>query len=195
MISLTPQLMLHAYASGMFPMAECAEDTELHWFSPDPRTILPLDTFHCPKSLAKVVARGDFEIRYDSDFAGTISGCATAREETWINSTIRDVFCALHRMGHAHSVEAWQDGQLVGGLYGAAIGAAFFGESMFSLVSNASRVCLVHLVNKLRQDGYDLLDVQYRNDHLSQFGIVEIPRADYLAKLAQAIQKPECWKS
>ncbi len=196
MTTLTPALMLNAYASGIFPMAETAESEELHWFSPPLRAILPLETFHCPQSLAKTVRQKKFEIRFDSDFAGTIDGCATTRPETWINATIRDVFCQLHRMGNAHSVEAWQDGKLVGGLYGASLGAAFFGESMFSLVSNASRVCLVHLVEKLKQDGFELLDVQYRNAHLSQFGIIEIPRAAYEERLARALQRqPNRWSA
>lgn len=195
MTTLTPTLMLNAYASGVFPMAETAESEELHWFSPPLRAILPLETFHCPQSLAKIVRQKKFDIRFDSDFAATITGCATARDSTWINTTIREVFCELHRMGNAHSVEAWQDGKLVGGLYGASLGAAFFGESMFSLVSNASRVCLVHLVEKLKQDGFELLDVQYRNDHLSQFGIIEISRVEYEERLAKAVRGRTMWRS
>lgn len=194
MPDLTPEMMLHAYASGIFPMAETADSDELHWFSPPVRAILPLDGFHCPRSLAKVVKRNSFDVRFDTDFVGTITGCATARPETWINHTIIDTFTALHRTGNAHSVEAWQDEKLVGGLYGAAIGGAFFGESMFSSVSNASRVCLVHLVDKLNRDGFSLLDVQFRNDHLTQFGIIEIRRQAYLAKLAAAIRSSARWR-
>jgi len=190
MTTLTPDLMLRAYASGIFPMAETGQSEELYWFDPHVRAILPLEAFHFSRKLKQTVARGEFEVRIDTDFAGVISGCATTRDNTWINAQIRDTFIKIHEMGHAHSVEAWQNGKLVGGLYGAALGGVFFGESMFSHVSNASKVCLVHLVARLRANGFTLLDVQYHNDHLAQFGITEIPRQDYRQRLAGALAIP-----
>lgn len=195
MTTLTPDMMLHAYASGVFPMAETAESEDLYWFEPHKRAVLPLETFHFSRKLRQLVARGVFEVRIDTAFEAVIDGCATTRDNTWINATIREIFCELHRQGHAHSVEAWQDGKLVGGLYGAALGAAFFGESMFSRESNASKVCLVHLVARLRANGFALLDVQYHNDHLAQFGIEEIPRDDYRQRLGAALLTPAHWQT
>ncbi len=188
---LTPEFMLKAYASGIFPMAESADSPEIHWYDPPVRGVLPLDDgFHIPRSLAKFIRHSPFTIKVDSDFAGTLRGCAEARPDTWINPLIAGLFEMLHQRGHAHSVEAWQDGKLVGGLYGAKIGSVFFGESMFSLAPNASKVCLVELVNRLRKGGFKLCDVQYQNDHLKQFGVIEIPRRAYLQQLTLAIHQP-----
>ena len=187
MTKLTPELMLHAYAGGIFPMAETPDSEELYWFDPHKRAVLSLDGFHVSRSLRKIVRQQVFDVRINSAFDDVIRGCATTRENTWINGQITDIFTQLHRQGFAHSVEAWQDGKLVGGLYGAAIGGAFFGESMFSLVSNASKCCLVHLVARLRANGFTLLDVQYRNDHLTQFGLVELTRERYRRKLENAL--------
>jgi len=180
-------LLLGAYATGWFPMA--VAPGEIRWYSPDPRGVIPLDTFHVPKRLARIARAGRFEIRIDSDFPAVIRACAEGRapEGTWIDGEILDSYCALHRAGYAHSVEAWQNGALAGGLYGVALGGAFFGESMFHRVADASKVALVALVERLRQRGFVLLDTQWVTDHLSQFGAAEIPRRRYLRLLNQAI--------
>ena len=194
MLTLTPDLMLRAYANGIFPMAEDADDDELFWLDPPERAILPLDTqFHVPRSLAKFMRRMPFTITTNQAFAQVIHGCAEKRPErpeTWINRTIIDTFTSLHQRGHAHSVEAWHDGHLVGGLYGVSIGSAFFAESMFSRVSNASRVCVVKLVEHLRDRDFQLCDVQFTNDHILQFGVYEISRAEYHTRLQQACAIP-----
>jgi len=187
---LTPELLIRAYSVGLFPMAESHDDPTLYWIDPEWRGVIPLDGFHVPRSLRKVVRRGDFTIRVDANFSGTIAACAATtdtREETWINASIREAYCHLHEMGCAHSIEAWKDGELVGGLYGVSLGQAFFGESMFSRATNASKVALVHLVALMRQGGYQLLDTQFVNDHLKQFGVVEISREKYRTKLANAL--------
>ncbi len=189
-LALTPELIIRAYCQGLFPMADSAEATEFHWVDPRRRGIIPLDGFHVPRSLKKTVKRGVFVIRRDTAFAAVIDGCAQAnpgRDGTWINRAIRDVFVQLHGFGLAHSVECWRDGVLAGGLYGLALGGAFFGESMFSRATDASKVALVHLVARLKAGGFRLLDTQFVNDHLVQFGVVEIPRADYHARLAAAL--------
>jgi len=185
-------LLVSAYASGWFPMA--VGDGSIRWFSPDPRGIIPLDTFHVPKRLARVVRSGAFQIEINRDFDAVIRGCADAPRDaedpgTWIDHEIYDSYCALHRAGIAHSVEAWQDGRLAGGLYGVAIGGAFFGESMFHQVSDASKVALVALVDRLRERGFSLLDTQWTTEHLEQFGAIEIPRRRYLALLAAAMSR------
>jgi leucyl/phenylalanyl-tRNA--protein transferase len=182
------EILLSAYASGWFPMA--VAPGEIRWYSPDPRGIIPLDTFHVPSRLARVVASGRFEIRIDADFAGVMRSCAEGRgpEGTWIDDEIVESYAALHHAGLAHSVEAWQQGHLVGGLYGVALGGAFFGESMFHRVADASKVTLVALVERLRANGFLLLDTQWVTEHLQQFGAVEIPRRRYLKLLAQAIE-------
>jgi leucyl/phenylalanyl-tRNA--protein transferase len=182
------EILLSAYASGWFPMA--VAPGEIRWYSPDPRGIIPLDTFHVPSRLARVVASGRFEIRIDADFAGVMRSCAEGRgpEGTWIDDEIVESYAALHHAGLAHSVEAWQQGHLVGGLYGVALGGAFFGESMFHRVAGASKVTLVALVERLRANGFLLLDTQWVTEHLQQFGAVEIPRRRYLKLLAQAIE-------
>ena len=196
---LTPEMLLQGYCMGIFPMAESRDDTELHWIDPKRRGILPLDQFHIPRSLKKALRRRDFTIRIDSDFAQVIALCAAAgqgREDTWINDTIKDLFLDLHRRGLAHSVESWdQDGNLVGGLYGLALGQAFFGESMFSRATNASKIALVHLVAALKQSGFTLLDTQFVTEHLSQFGTTEIPRRAYLDRLHLAISQPASFPS
>lgn len=197
----TPELILMAYAQGIFPMGDAFKD-EIHWFSPDPRGVLPLDTFHVPRSLARVVRSGRFEIRVNTAFETVIAQCAPGRSfmnGQWITPRLRVVYEELARRGIAHSVEAWRDDELMGGLYGLHIGAAFFGESMFTAddprARDASKVCLVHLVERLRAGGFDLLDVQFVNDHLAQFGAVGIPRDDYLARLARAVQREAEWES
>lgn len=183
-------LLLRAYASGVFPMAESADDPEIFWVRPELRGIIPLDRFHVPKSLSKAVRQGRFEIRFDSDFDGVIEGCAEAkesRESTWINEPIREAYGELFDMGHCHTVEAWRDGRLVGGLYGVTLHRAFFGESMFSRETDASKVCLVHLIERLRERGFVLLDTQFTTDHLKRFGAIDVPRAKYEQMLEQAL--------
>lgn len=187
-------LLLKAYASGVFPMAESAADPEVFWVRPETRGIIPLDTFHVPRSLRKTIRRGLFEIRFDSDFEATIEACAESREErrsTWINGPIREAYVQLHRMGHCHSVEAWRDGRLVGGLYGVSLGRVFFGESMFSRETDTSKVCLVGLVERLKARGFMLLDTQFTTEHLKRFGAVDVPRARYERMLAEALAGEE----
>ncbi|MBL8581888.1 MAG: leucyl/phenylalanyl-tRNA--protein transferase [Rhizobiaceae bacterium] len=188
---IPPELLLKAYASGVFPMAESAADPEVFWVRPEVRGIIPLDAFHVPKSLQKAVRSGRFAIRVDSDFAAVIAGCAEhreGRETTWINRPIREAYFDLFRLGHAHSVEAWHEGELAGGLYGVRLGRAFFGESMFSRQTDASKVCLVHLVERLRRRGFVLLDTQFTTDHLKRFGAVDVPRARYEKLLQEALR-------
>lgn len=196
--ALTPELILGAYAAGIFPMAADAEDDELQWYDPDPRGILPLRGFHLARRLARTVLSGRFEVSVDQDFPGVMKACAApapGREETWINSEILRLFCALHDMGYAHSVECRQEGKLVGGLYGVALGGAFFGESMFSRLTDASKVALVHLVARLRLGGFIVLDTQFGTDHLARFGGQDIPAERYKATLEQAVQMMTCWRS
>jgi leucyl/phenylalanyl-tRNA--protein transferase len=195
---VTPELMLRAYRSGLFPMAETRRGDRLYWLDPEQRGILPLEKFHLPRRLLRTALSGGFEIAADRDFAAVIAACATpaeGREDTWINRDIERLFTALHAQGHAHSVEAWQDGVLVGGLYGVVLGGAFFGESMFSLARDASKVALVHLVARLRLGGFLLLDTQFVTAHLTQFGAYEIPRAAYKAALDRAAAAPARWFS
>jgi leucyl/phenylalanyl-tRNA---protein transferase len=188
---LTPDLLLRAYRLGLFPMAESRGAKTLHWLDPEARGVLPLHGFHIPRSLLKLLRAGRFTVTANEDFAGTIAACAAAREvrpETWINPEIERLFVELHRLGFAHSVETWQNGTLVGGLYGAALGGAFFGESMFSTATDASKVALVHLVARLRLSGFTLLDTQFITTHLTRFGAVEMPRNAYHEKLAEAVE-------
>ena len=188
--ALDPELLLRAYASGVFPMAESAEDPEIFWVQPDVRGIIPLDTFHVPASLAKTIRKQVFDIRFDTAFADVMKGCAEAnplRPSTWINDTILTAYTALHAQGHCHSVEAWYHGKLAGGLYGVSLGAAFFGESMFSRMTDASKVCLVHLVARLKAKGFTLLDTQFTTDHLKRFGAVDVPRKKYEKMLKAAV--------
>jgi leucyl/phenylalanyl-tRNA--protein transferase len=187
---LTPQVLLHAYASGLFPMAESRDDSTLYWVDPDKRGIIPLDEFHIPRRLARTVRQDRFEVTVDLSFEEVIRSCAEpqpGRESTWINDEIIALYCALNRMGRAHSVECRQDGELVGGLYGVSLGAAFFGESMFSRVTDSSKVALVHLVARLKAGGYRLLDAQFLTEHLERFGAREVSRAEYRRKLAFAL--------
>ncbi|WP_425418610.1 leucyl/phenylalanyl-tRNA--protein transferase [Oricola indica] len=187
---LTPQILLRAYAAGIFPMADDADDPEIFWVQPEMRGVLPLDAFHIPKSLAKKVRQAPFDIRINTAFRQVIGACAettTDRERTWINRTIRDLYCQLNGMGHAHSVEAWDDDQLVGGLYGVTLGRAFFGESMFSRKTDASKICLVHLVERLRERGFVLLDTQFTTEHLKRFGAIDVPHDEYEDMLADAL--------
>jgi leucyl/phenylalanyl-tRNA--protein transferase len=186
---ITPALLLQAYASGVFPMAEAAGSDELFWVDPQRRGILPLDGLHVSRRLARSFLAGGFEIRIDSDFAGVLAGCAE-RPETWINDRIRRLYSELHRMGYAHTVEIWQDGMLAGGLYGVALGAAFFGESMFSRRRDTSKFALIALVARLRAGGFRLLDTQFVTDHLARLGAVEISRAAYHRQLNAAIGRP-----
>jgi len=185
------ELLLKAYATGVFPMAESASDPEVFWVRPESRGIIPLDGFHVPKSLAKIIRQQRFEIRCNFDFPGVIDACAESREErksTWINAPIREAYIELHQRGNCHSVEAWRDGKLVGGLYGVSLGRVFFGESMFSRERDASKVCLAHLVDHLNARGFVLLDTQFTTEHLKRFGAVDVPRRKYERMLADAIQ-------
>ena len=193
---VSPELMLRAYRAGLFPMAETRRGERLYWLDPEQRGVLPFETFHVPRRLLRTTRSGGFQISADTDFRGVIGGCAAAapgREDTWINADIERLFVQLHGMGHAHSVETRRDGELVGGLYGVALGGVFFGESMFSLVRDASKVALVHLVARLRLGGFTLLDTQFVTTHLAQFGAVEIPRAEYKVQLARAVQARARW--
>ncbi len=187
---LTPDVLLRAYAIGIFPMAEGRAHADLHWIDPELRGILPLDAFHVPRKLRRKVRRDEFEIRCDSAFDRVIRACAEPcenRRDTWINPTIEALYIDLFKAGFAHSVECWRDGGLVGGLYGVSLGGAFFGESMFSRATDASKVALVHLALRLRLGGYLLLDTQFVTEHLSRFGAIEIPREQYRSHLAKAI--------
>ncbi len=170
--TLTPQLLLRAYASGLFPMAESAEDKRLFWVDPKERGVFPLDRLHISRSLAKVIKSDKFTISADRDFDGVLDGCANApgRQKTWINAEIRRLYGELFALGHVHSIEAYADGDLVGGLYGVSLKAAFFGESMFSLAADASKVALAHLVARLRFGGFTLLDAQFLTPHLESSG-------------------------
>jgi leucyl/phenylalanyl-tRNA--protein transferase len=190
-IRLTPDILLKAYATGIFPMAETADDPELFWVDPRWRGILPLDGFHVPRRLRRMVRQGHFTVRCDTAFEAVMCGCAEAsdkRPNTWINDEILRLYGGLFARGTAHSVECWHEGELAGGLYGVSLGAAFFGESMFSRVTDASKVALVHLVARLRQGGYRLLDTQFLTPHLAQFGGIEISRARYRRLLAEALR-------
>ena len=185
---LSPELLVRAYCAGVFPMAQ-RRHGPIGWYAPDPRGIIPLDAFHVPRSLRQTVARGVFEVRVNDDFPAVIRACAE-RDETWISPEIERTYTDLHRLGIAHSVEAWQDGRLAGGLYGVALGGAFFGESMFSRITDASKVALVALVERLRERGFALLDVQWVTPHLARFGAIEIPRREYERQLAAALRLP-----
>lgn len=187
------ELLLMAYRSGIFPMADSRDDDDIYWVEPRERAVIPLETFHVSRSLAKAIRRRPFDIRFDTAFAEVMEGCAQPardRPTTWINDTIRSLYAALHQMGHAHSVEAWEGDVLVGGLYGVSLGAAFFGESMFSRRTDASKICLVHLVERLRSKGFRLLDTQFTTEHLKSFGAVDVPKAQYEVLLAKAIASP-----
>lgn len=186
---LTPDLLLQAYRVGVFPMSEGRNDPEVFWVDPRMRGVFPLESFRISRSLARTIRRCHFTVTIDTAFDDVVRGCAD-REETWINDTIFDLYRALFRRGDAHSVEVWQDGALVGGVYGVVIGAAFFGESMFSRATNASKVALAYLVDILRTGGFTLFDTQFITPHLASLGALEIPRADYRKQLALATAAP-----
>lgn len=185
--AVTPQLLLRAYAQGVFPMAESRDDPALFWVDPSDRGILPLDEFHISRSLARRMRRGGYTVSLNRCFNEVVEACA-AREETWINAQIFDLYGELHALGHAHSLEVWQVGSLVGGVYGVSLGAAFFGESMFSRATDGSKLALVHLVDHLRRCGFKLFDTQFITGHLASLGAVEIPRRAYQALLQPALQ-------
>ncbi len=191
---ITVDILLRAYSIGLFPMADAADDPELFWVEPEVRGIIPLDNFHVSKSLAKVIRKKPFDIRFNTDFEGVMAGCAAEvdnRPSTWINETIRRLYTELHEIGHAHSVEAWEGEELVGGLYGVSLGSAFFGESMFSRRTNASKICLVYLVERLREKGFTLLDTQFTTEHLKTFGAIDVPKADYAKLLEPAVDSAD----
>ncbi len=188
-IELTPELLLRAYGAGVFPMANSADSDEIFWVDPRVRGILPLNGFHMSRSLRKRLRKGDFEVTLDRDFLGVIDGCAE-REETWINPMIRALFLSLHTAGHAHSIEVWQEDRLVGGLYGVRLGAAFFGESMFSRAPDMSKIALAYLVARLLKGRFRLLDTQFVTDHLASLGAHTVPRSKYHELLDQAISSP-----
>jgi leucyl/phenylalanyl-tRNA--protein transferase len=190
MSDLCPETLLTAYCQGAFPMTDA--DGVTRWYTADPRGVLPLEGFHCPRTLRQLVKQRRFDIRFDQDFAATMRGCMTARrpesESSWISDDLIRAYTHLHELGFAHSVEAYRGEELVGGLYGVAIGGAFFGESMFHRAANASKVCLVHLVDRLRERGFALLDTQMVTEHMRQFGATLIPARDYLHRLEHALQ-------
>ena len=187
--SLTPELLLAAYAAGVFPMAETRDDPEVFWVDPQERGVLPLDGFHVSRSLARRMRRGGHEARLDEDFEAVIDGCAD-RDETWINGTIRGLMTELFAMGHAHSFGVWKGDLLIGGMYGLALGGAFFGESMFSRETDGSKMALAWAVDHLRRTGFTLFDTQFITPHLATLGAVEIPRLMYRAQLARALELP-----
>ncbi|MDJ0684592.1 MAG: leucyl/phenylalanyl-tRNA--protein transferase [Alphaproteobacteria bacterium] len=189
-LDLTPDMVLRAYAIGVFPMAEDRDDPDLFWIDPRMRGVLPLERFHVPKRLRRTIRSGRFQVTFNTCFEDVIEGCAEATERrprTWINDKILTLYTSLYRMNHAHSVEVWEGGNLVGGLYGVSLGAAFFGESMFSRARDASKVGLIHLAARLARGGFTLLDSQFVTRHLQTFGAIEVPRAEYRAMLADAV--------
>jgi leucyl/phenylalanyl-tRNA---protein transferase len=192
-IEITPQVLLKAYQCGIFPMAEAADDPALYWIEPQQRGILPLDGFHIPKRLKRTIKQDVFEVRIDCDFEAVIDGCGSeraGRDTTWINAKIRKLYGDLYDMGHCHTVETWREGRLVGGLYGVALEGAFFGESMFSYETDASKVALVHLLARLVRGRYSLLDCQFVTEHLRQFGTVEVDRKTFHKLLEKALVAP-----
>jgi leucyl/phenylalanyl-tRNA---protein transferase len=188
-LTLTPEDVLLAYRHGIFPMAD-ERSGQVLWFRPDPRAIIPLDGFHVSRSLGRTIKRAAFEIRVDTGFEAVVRGCADRPEGTWISERFVEVYGALHRAGHAHSVEAWQEGRLVGGTYGLALGGAFMAESMFHRETDASKVALAALCSRLRERGFILLDVQYLTPHLKSLGAIEITRREYERRLEQALALP-----
>lgn len=187
---LSPQILLSAYSQGLFPMSDSYDDPDFFWVSPELRGIIPLEAFHVPRSLKKVISQNRFEIRINTSFADVMRECAKAtqnRPSTWINQIILNAYQQLHEVGHAHSIEAWRENTLAGGLYGVSLRAGFFGESMFSRETDASKVCLAYLVKHMKRLNYILLDTQFTTDHLKRFGAIDIPREDYLDLLSQAM--------
>ena len=194
MIEITPQVLLKAYACGIFPMAESAEDNALYWIEPERRGILPLDRVHVPRRLARTIRQGGFEVRVDNDFDAVIEGCAApraGRRSTWINGRIRGLYADLFALGHCHTVEVWQGDEMIGGLYGVHLGRAFFGESMFSKARDASKIALVYLIARLKFGGFELLDTQFVTAHLARFGAIEVGRAEFQRLLEAALYCPK----
>lgn len=185
---LTAEMMLAGYALGIFPMAEGRDSDELHWVDPRLRGVMPLDGFHISRSLRRIILQHNYTIRTNSAFSAAVRACAD-RDETWINAPLVALYDELHAMGHAHSLEVWQGEELTGGVFGIALGAAFFGESMFSVRANASKIALAYLVDRLRQGGFTLFDTQFLTPHLASLGGIEIPRASYRARLADALSR------
>ena len=195
---ITPEILLRAYAAGIFPMAEDADDPGLFWVEPERRGIFPLDAIHVPRRLARTIRQDAFEIRVDHDIEGVFAGCAApadGRERTWISGRIRRLYGELFDLGHCHTVEAWRDGKLVGGLYGIRLGAAFFGESMFHRERDASKVAFIHLAARLVRGGFRLLDAQFVTDHLATLGAIELDRAEYGGLLRDAVEGDGRWWS
>jgi leucyl/phenylalanyl-tRNA--protein transferase len=188
MIGLDPETLLQAYSQGAFPMTD--RDGRTRWYTADPRGIIPLDRFHIPQTLRQVVRQNKFEVRINHDFAATMRACMTVRRDgSWISDELVRAYAQLHELGHAHSVETWKDGELAGGLYGVSLGGAFFGESMFHYQRDASKVALVHLVQRLCERKFELLDTQANTQHLRRFGCIDIPAAEYLARLNRALKR------
>lgn len=197
-ITITPEILLKAYAAGIFPMAEDANDPSLFWVEPRERGIIPLDAFHVPKRLARTIRSDEFDVRVDQDFDAVIAGCAAPapeREKTWINRRIRDLYGQLFDSGFCHTIEVYRDNRLVGGLYGVRLKGAFFGESMFHTERDASKVALAHLVARLKRGGFSLLDTQFVTSHLAQFGAVEVPRRSYKQMLRMAMEHDADWNA
>lgn len=187
-VTLSPELLLSAYAQGVFPMAESANDADLFWVDPRERGVMPLDGFHISRSLAKTIRQGRYQVRVNGDFAAVVAGCAD-RDETWINAPLTELYNALHAMGQAQSLEIWEGDTLIGGVFGITLGGAFFGESMFSRQTNASKLALAYLVDRLRQGGFTLFDTQFITPHLRSLGGQEIPRAEYRTQLSRALKQ------
>lgn len=192
MTTITPEILLDAYRAGIFPMAEGSASDEIFFVDPEQRGVMPIRTFHTPRKVRKIIKQQVFDVTYDTTFEAVLEGCAATgkrnRMDTWINSEIKQLYLGLYKRGNCHSVEVWLKGDLVGGLYGVAIGGVFFGESMFSTISGASKVALVYLVAKLRMGGFVLLDIQFNTDHLTQFGALEITRGEYRRQLKAALK-------
>ena len=193
LFEITPQMLLRAYACGIFPMAESADDPQLYWIEPQTRGVLPLDAIVVHKRLARTIRQAPYQVRIDTSFETVIDGCAASRpgrRSTWINAQIRSLYCDLYRQGHCHTVEVWDGDRMVGGLYGVALGGAFFGESMFSVATDASKIALVYLCARLIDGGFSLLDTQFVTEHLKQFGTIEVDKAAFHVRLDQAIEQP-----
>jgi leucyl/phenylalanyl-tRNA--protein transferase len=187
--ALTPELMIRAYAAGIFPMSDGADQPGIFWVDPQRRGVFPLDGFHISRSLQRRIRKGGYEVALNRDFAGVVAACAN-RDETWINGELFRTYLALHARGYGHSVEVWMDGELAGGVFGVTIGAAFFGESMFSRRTDGSKIALAYLVRRLRAGGFQLFDTQFTTEHLERLGAVELPRADYRRQLQIAVTSP-----
>jgi leucyl/phenylalanyl-tRNA--protein transferase len=188
-MDVTPDIVLQAYCAGLFPMASSRHSADINWYDPERRGLLPIAGLHVPQRLRRTIRKQPYQITFDRDFPAVMRGCADARPDTWINDEIIALYTELHRQCFGHSVEVWREGKLVGGVYGLALGGAFFGESMFSTATDASKIALVHLVARLWRQGFELFDAQFTNAHLQQFGIEEISRAEYHRRLKKALNK------